>query len=267
MKTVAISDVYQTELVLTEISVITQTPAWTSLGGLDTSHAPRKLNGFLLIQNGTCHYKWLGGEAELHANDLIYLPSGVRRHVSIIGDGGCTYYRVSFRTFDAVDGEELLFSEHPFVLKEVGQRFFELCEKMVTTTLSGKNNLKTLSCLYELLSAVEQKIEKSYDRRVLSAINYVEQHYNENFDVELLSDICFMSQPHLFRLFKKETGKTPIEYKIDLRIERAKSLLTDGECRIGEVAAMLGFESIYYFSRAFRKRTNMSPSEYQKKNR
>ncbi|MBQ7336361.1 MAG: helix-turn-helix transcriptional regulator [Clostridia bacterium] len=265
MKTVSISDIHTIDLIVKDVSVIFQTPLWSSLGGLGASHSPRKLNGFLLINSGTCHYGWVGGTADLHATDLIYLPSGAKRVVSVTCNSGFSFYRISFRLFDAADGEEIIFSNEPYVVYEVGQRVFELCDKMLITTLSVRNKLKTLSCLYEVFSSINKKAEKLYSVRVSPAINYVEKHYNENFDMSLLSDICYMSLSHLFRMFKKETGKSPLEYRMELRIERAKALLAEGECQIGEIASMLGFENIYYFSRAFKKRVGMSPSEYKRK--
>ena len=50
----------------------------------------------------------------------------------------------------------------------------------------------------------------------------------------------------------------------DLRIERAKSLLFDEECQISEISAMLGFESIYYFSRVFKNETGVPPREWKR---
>lgn len=265
MKSVAISELYRYNIVINEVSVISQMPTWKTIGGLGAAFGPRMLNGFLLIKEGGCYYKWHGGESELHHGDLIYLPSGAQRYVSVIGEERLSYYRINLRVFDKEDGEEIVFSPTPFVLKSVSHHFLELCERMVATTLSVKNNLKTMSLMYELLSSIAAIQDRSYDKRVLSAVNYVEQHYTEDFDVSLLAELCFISQAQLFRLFKKEVGETPIEYRTTLRIQRAKDLLGDEECRIGDVADILGFESIYYFSRAFKKRVGVSPSEYRRK--
>ena len=66
----------------------------------------------------------------------------------------------------------------------------------------------------------------------------------------------------MYRLFREETGTTPIEYRNRLRIQRACQLLRGRECTIGEIAALLGFESVYYFSRVFKKLTGVAPSRW-----
>ena len=265
MKIVTLSELNAIDFIVKDVSVIFQAPLWTSLGGLGNTCSPRKLNGFLLIKNGSCHYSWKDGNAELNAADLIYLPSGAKRQVTVTGDTPLSFYRICFRLFDAADGEEILFSEVPYVISGVRQRLFDLCEKMKVSSISNYNRLETISSLFEFFSALEKETDKKYNSKITRAIDYIEKHFHENFDMELLAELCYMSQPHLFRLFKSETGKTPLEYKTELRIECAKTLLADGECQVGEIAVMLGFESIYYFSRVFKKSVGISPTEYKNK--
>ena len=138
MKAIKISDLYTADLYAKELSVITQTPEWTTIGSLEPSGHPRRLNGFLLITSGSCRYDWLSGGADLSPGDLIYLPSGAKRVVST-GKDGISFYRVSFRLFDANDGEEIVFSEEPYVAARCsGERIFEICERLTKSTASKK---------------------------------------------------------------------------------------------------------------------------------
>ena len=98
--------------------------------------------------------------------------------------------------------------------------------------------------------------------KISPAIDYIERHYMESTDIETLANRCFMSKSHFFRLFKTETGMTPLEYRNNIRIERAKILLSDGECGIGDIAMILGFENVYYFSRIFKQIEGIPPSKY-----
>ena len=73
-----------------------------------------------------------------------------------------------------------------------------------------------------------------------------------------------MSVSKLKLLFRSKVGKGPIDYLICLRVEKAKLLIRKGELNISQVAEMLGFSSLHYFSRVFKRATGMSPSEYGK---
>ena len=79
-----------------------------------------------------------------------------------------------------------------------------------------------------------------------------------------LAEMCYLGEAQFFNLFKKELGMSPIKYKNYLRMEQAKMLILSGECSQAEIAAMLGFENVYYFSRMFKSYVGESPSKYEK---
>ena len=65
-------------------------------------------------------------------------------------------------------------------------------------------------------------------------------------------------------MFKKYTGVPPVQYHLDLKILRAKEMLLSTDKIIKEISYDLGFQSIYYFSRVFKKKLGVSPSEIRK---
>lgn len=80
-----------------------------------------------------------------------------------------------------------------------------------------------------------------------------------------LDEISFklgFSKSYIKSKFKKDTGKSIIQYFIEMKIEKAKKLLSQNEYTVSEIADMLGFGSIFYFSRQFKLHTDMSPTEY-----
>ena len=73
-----------------------------------------------------------------------------------------------------------------------------------------------------------------------------------------------LSEGHLGRLFKKETGLTVGSYlRAGCRMQKAMALLKEGKLRVYEVAEAVGYKDITYFSGTFKKLTGMSPTEYQ----
>ena len=84
--------------------------------------------------------------------------------------------------------------------------------------------------------------------------------------VEELSNMYEMSNGHFIRSFKSYFGVCPLQYRRTKQIGLSKMLLADSNLSVSEIAARAGFEDPLYFSRAFRKATGFSPSDYRKKN-
>lgn len=83
-----------------------------------------------------------------------------------------------------------------------------------------------------------------------------------------IDEICAETsygRAYLFRVFKAETGKSIIEYFIDMKIELAKQLLLEGKLSLKEISAELSFNEPNYFTKTFKKVTGMTPSEYKKR--
>ncbi len=86
----------------------------------------------------------------------------------------------------------------------------------------------------------------------------------ENIDLNEISFRVGFSKSYIKSQFKKKTGISIIQYYIDMKIDKAKKLLSQQKYTVSEISDMLGFGSIYYFSRQFKLQTAMSPTEYIK---
>ena len=80
----------------------------------------------------------------------------------------------------------------------------------------------------------------------------------------MLSKRLNISKYHLCHLFKKETGISIIEYKINKQIEEAKNLLLNTDMRVNDISLLVGFTNSAYFSKYFKKLTNLTPLEFKK---
>lgn len=95
------------------------------------------------------------------------------------------------------------------------------------------------------------------------AINYMSQHFGEKITIEFLSKLSNMSESNFNRTFKRETGVSPIEYLITIRLKKAKRLLREKNINITEISLKCGFYSLSHFSSCFTKQFGISPSDYQ----
>lgn len=86
-----------------------------------------------------------------------------------------------------------------------------------------------------------------------------------SISLDKISRDIHLNPIYFSKIFKEETGDSPINYLIGIRLCKAKELLDKGELTIKEVAAMVGYDDPYYFSKLFKKYYGCSPSEYKKK--
>lgn len=101
-------------------------------------------------------------------------------------------------------------------------------------------------------------------RYVLQAMDYIGQHYSEqNISVSTVAQSLGLSESHLSHLFRKETDYTLLGYLTRYRIHKAMELLHDCRLKVYEVAELVGYRDIAYFSATFKKTTGISPSEFQ----
>lgn len=99
---------------------------------------------------------------------------------------------------------------------------------------------------------------------------YIRENYKKNFSVGELADKLGFTPDYLSKVFKKHTGQTLIRFITRLRINEAKRLLLQKpEIEIQVIGELVGYPDPFYFSRVFKKQTNVYPSEFitqQKKN-
>lgn len=95
-------------------------------------------------------------------------------------------------------------------------------------------------------------------------LEYMHQKYGEKLSVGKMAKIAKMSESHFIRCFKKETGISPMEYLIEIRLNKAKKLLVSETKSITEISLMCGFNSTSHFSSSFTKHNSVSPSDYKR---
>jgi AraC-like DNA-binding protein len=87
-------------------------------------------------------------------------------------------------------------------------------------------------------------------------------HIGESISLEALARVACMSRFHFARRFRQSTGSSPMAYLLQMRIQRARCLLEEGESKIADIAAELGFFDQSHFTRTFRRAIGMSPRAY-----
>ena len=99
---------------------------------------------------------------------------------------------------------------------------------------------------------------------VSNAAGFMERWYARDLSLAEIAEAAGLSEQHFCRIFKRNTGMTPIEFLTKKRIAEAKTLLSDTEMTISEIGRAVGFSDRSYFTSVFRKYEGFSPSDYKK---
>ena len=103
----------------------------------------------------------------------------------------------------------------------------------------------------------------SGNRQCAAVRRYIEMHFKEALTLEQLAQEAHMNKYYLSHAFKREYGESPINYMISRRIEESKYLLAETDLSMSQIAQLLGFSSLSYFSQVFRRTQSVSPKEYR----
>lgn len=147
-------------------------------------------------------------------------------------------------------------------LKEIKSLYtsIEHCE---TPLQQFKLQLQFQSILYELYRiGTAMAPEHNSMAAVRKSIAYLQQHYDEEHTVAQLASQLNLSSRQYTRLFKRLTGKSPIEFLNEYRINRSKELLLQKDEPSHHISCQIGMRDVTYFNRRFKQRVGCSPKEY-----
>ena len=116
-----------------------------------------------------------------------------------------------------------------------------------------------------MTSYVKPQTNIDYSNHIVKATKeYLENHYAEEISLEDVAEQVNISPQYFSKLIKKTTGFNFIDWLSMLRVKKAKELLTNSNLTVKEVCFMVGYKDPNYFSRIFKKRIGITPSEYVK---
>ena len=101
--------------------------------------------------------------------------------------------------------------------------------------------------------------------RVFRLTQRISKDLKFDWTVEKMAELCELSKEQFHKLFKQETGQSPIQYLREQRLEKAKDLLEIRKSRIKEIIAEVGIHDQTHFVRDFKKAYGQTPNEYRQK--
>lgn len=170
---------------------------------------------------------------------------------------------VCFRLFDK-DNEEILLE--PGIHADRSASFgatSELFEELIHCIQENPNHIiKHKTLLLQILSLMIFGNEPKHAAKsmVSPALSFILQHYCENLPVKVYADQCHMSESYFRKKFVEFVGKSPLEYRNELRFAKARKMHAEGYS-MHEIADSVGFFDTNYFSKLYKKRHGHSLRE------
>lgn len=108
-----------------------------------------------------------------------------------------------------------------------------------------------------------EPLKGSGERAIEVALEYIRGHYCEELSLEKLAAAVYLNPAYFSQLFKQKTGQGYKEYVTSLRLEKAKGLLLNPKLKLAEIALHVGYQDARHFTQIFRKRYQLTPTEYR----
>jgi len=226
---------------------------------------PRKHHGLVLVQKGSCRYVFQNQLVlKTEPGMLLYLPKGWEYYVETLENSEVIC--VNFSVLEEVSPEPWMYRP------KNDSRWVELFENLLRLWRypAPGYTARCKSVLYDMLASIEEERQSEYlprdkKERIENVILKMEAEFRKGNQVDIpwLAEQCGMSQTYFRRLFHHLYGVSPKQYILSARLRWAKTMLKSTEDSVTEIAGNCGFDSVYYFSRAFRTHEGVSPSEYR----
>lgn len=223
-------------------------------------HHNRPSHGLALHTSGKKKYIFNNGKTlTVSKYDLIYLPKYSTYDVTSLQDGDC--YAINF---DILQDTVL----DPFIYTVRNNISMLDCFKTAKSVWESKKEGYALKCkaeLYTIIYMMLQEYSASYipkDKRnlILPALEYIHEYYTTRpLSISNLSGLCSITPEYFRAIFKNIYNVSPKTYITNLKISRAKELLSSGMYSVTEVAFLSGYTDLSHFSREFKKTTGVSP--------
>lgn len=244
---------------------------------------------FISVIRGT-YFVWVDEKQyEVHSGDVIFINARVP-HRTKIPEGYVSSMLIQFRSdifreqldhsrplrclsyfannaaenpvriFSATNGTNELFDVMMKIKGEYEKRrpYYEMYLRGFIYEILGYLYRETV-----LHDPIEQ-LNRQAVEKVMPALTYIDGHYAEDIPLAILSERCGLSEGYFCRQFKAAIGSTFIEYLNFVRIYHAEKLLTRTSKPILDISMEVGFSTVSYFNRMFRRYKSCSPNSYRR---
>ncbi|TXK44314.1 AraC family transcriptional regulator [Pontibacter qinzhouensis] len=213
-----------------------------------------------------------GNEIELHANTFYIIPKGLPHHYGSSEKEPWSIYWIHFsgeqaaqfyRRFEVNAGKEAIYIAYKEAWLEEFYSLMASLEDEISSEAAEFIYIKTVKLLSDLIYH-DKSQQLAEDDAISASVSYMKKHLKENIQVQELAAQQNLSVSHFSSLFRKKTGFSPIQFFINLKLQKACQFLYFTPLSMKEICQEVGFDDPFYFSRIFKKQMGQAPSDYRK---
>ena len=212
------------------------------------------------------------GEAHmLEAGDLLLLPAGANHRYTADPKNPWTIHWVHYTGPLADEFRHYMGFDDSTPIRHLGRQPRLLVDfngllSVRQTGFRARGLIHAANRLRQLLAAVPISVDETGNKlqAELDIINnYMREHLDERITLEQLADLAGLSPAHFATRYRAQTGTSPIQHFLHLKVERACQMLDATSLSVTEISHRLGYDDAYYFSRLFKKVMGQSPRDYR----
>ena len=151
------------------------------------------------------------------------------------------------------------------------KHFFEILDQ-IKDEKPGYQQVCSSIILYIVSSIISINKNREFsgrevEKKIRKACITLRENVNKSINIQQLAHDYHIGYSHFRKMFKKYTGLSPAQYHLNLRIQRANELLMSTNLSVKQIAFELGFQSNFYFTRIYTRKTGLTPSSVRKNNK
>lgn len=241
-----------------------------------------------MVTKGRCTYQIQFETYEAREGDILFVPPASLHSISIfpgeifesetyvfhmnfLGAGTTDICTVRYFTpllKQELHLPELIGKDHPVydglfqVFREMDPAYENMAPGYELVMKSLLLRALALLLPYGTEEASVPHLQEEHWFKLRMVVEYIGEHYAEDLTIPQLAKLCYFSEYHFMRFFKKYMGMSCLEYIKTLRLEKAAGLLGRGDTSVLDASLSSGFSNLSYFYREFKKKYGMTPKQF-----
>jgi AraC-like DNA-binding protein len=245
----------------------------------------------IYVIEGNINITIQNNEYTVHKNEIALIAPESIHSIRQHNDEHAVYFNILFRFSMLSGGEEAICKkkyldpiyERKFIMPEylddsnpIKSELEPLINNLTDINWpdGNKNELLIKARLLEIMHIIKNHCKKAQgdeknanevNRKIKKSLIYLETNYHENISIAQIAKVSNFSESYFSKLFRQLTGSSFTRYLKDYRLERAAQMLRNSDSRVSDVAFLVGFNNLSYFTRAFKTKYKINPKAYKEK--